>query len=302
MSNTSNNINTGIRGVKTINYVGFPSFKEWAKSAIDKEQWRQVMEELKGDLYSDILLRIRLIIKNAFLSYSKENKSFDTESVSLLFRTMNKFILPSSDVNNNLSLENQFKIYNYIMDLMENDKYISKRSLCKLHYLICNIRQIQIYTGSKIESSTFAGKYKNIPNKIGCGKDSILGVPLNRTHTEMLKYFQELRSKQFLEAHPVLQASYAHYALVAIHPFADGNGRVARLLSFYFIYRSNSIPIFFLNQNYSRYISTLREADLGDYQLFVNLVQERAIDSASAIKEQISLALQFIDEPLNTIK
>lgn len=30
----------------------------------------------------------------------------------------------------------------------------------------------------------------------------------------------------FVKAHPVLQAAWAHFAFVAVHPFADGNGRV----------------------------------------------------------------------------
>jgi hypothetical protein len=37
--------------------------------------------------------------------------------------------------------------------------------------------------------------------------------------------------------HPVLQAAELHYNLVAIHPFADGNGRTARLLMNYNLLR-----------------------------------------------------------------
>ena len=33
-----------------------------------------------------------------------------------------------------------------------------------------------------------------------------------------------------LELHPVERAALAHYRLVAIHPFIDGNGRTARLV------------------------------------------------------------------------
>src|SRR5439155_9702338 len=37
--------------------------------------------------------------------------------------------------------------------------------------------------------------------------------------------------------HPAIQAAWAHVALAAIHPFADGNGRAARVLASLAMYR-----------------------------------------------------------------
>ena len=39
-----------------------------------------------------------------------------------------------------------------------------------------------------------------------------------------------LNSNEAQEMHPVKYAALAHYKLVFIHPFLDGNGRTARLL------------------------------------------------------------------------
>ena len=44
--------------------------------------------------------------------------------------------------------------------------------------------------------------------------------------------------------HPAVQAAYAHYALTAIHPFADGNGRLARTVASVFLMRSAGVPLF----------------------------------------------------------
>lgn len=41
-------------------------------------------------------------------------------------------------------------------------------------------------------------------------------------------FFEWLNSPQAQEIHPVLRAGVAHYLLVAIHPFVEGNGRVVR--------------------------------------------------------------------------
>jgi len=41
--------------------------------------------------------------------------------------------------------------------------------------------------------------------------------------------------------HPVLKGGVVHYELVRIHPFVDGNGRVARVLSTFILFQSGMI-------------------------------------------------------------
>lgn len=41
-------------------------------------------------------------------------------------------------------------------------------------------------------------------------------------------FFAWLNSSESLEIHPIIKAGIAHYLLVAIHPFVEGNGRVSR--------------------------------------------------------------------------
>src|SRR5205085_1722246 len=41
-------------------------------------------------------------------------------------------------------------------------------------------------------------------------------------------FFAWLNSEESKEIHPILRAGIAHYVLVAIHPFVEGNGRVSR--------------------------------------------------------------------------
>ena len=41
-------------------------------------------------------------------------------------------------------------------------------------------------------------------------------------------FFNWFNSTEALEIHPILRAGIAHYILVAIHPFVEGNGRVSR--------------------------------------------------------------------------
>jgi Fic family protein len=76
------------------------------------------------------------------------------------------------------------------------------------------------------------GRYRNGQNTVGEFKPPDQGdVP-----TYMRDFVAWLRSDD--ELHPVLKAGIAHIHLVAIHPFWDGNGRVARGLATLVLQRS----------------------------------------------------------------
>jgi len=52
-------------------------------------------------------------------------------------------------------------------------------------------------------------------------------------------FFTWLNSSQALEVHPILKAGIVHYILVTIHPFVEGNGRVARAFTTLVLIRDN---------------------------------------------------------------
>lgn len=59
----------------------------------------------------------------------------------------------------------------------------------------------------------------------------------------MQHFVQWLNSEQALSMHPVKYAALAHYKLVHIHPFTDGNGRTSRLLMNTILMRSGYPPV-----------------------------------------------------------
>jgi len=70
--------------------------------------------------------------------------------------------------------------------------------------------------------------------------------------------------------HPVLKSAVVHYELVRIHPFIDGNGRVARALSTYILFQEGyDIRKFFSLEEYfdrdaSRYYQALQSVEKHD--------------------------------------
>lgn len=56
------------------------------------------------------------------------------------------------------------------------------------------------------------------------------GAPSERLNALMLEFVKFINSGRSRALHPVLRALVAHFFLVTIHPFGDGNGRVSRLV------------------------------------------------------------------------
>ena len=73
--------------------------------------------------------------------------------------------------------------------------------------------------------------------------------------------------------------AYLHHRFVLIHPFIDGNGRVARLLQNLYLIRSGYPPIVLSQKKRHQYYQALREADNGDLSSFVLFIA-RAVNEA----------------------
>lgn len=70
-------------------------------------------------------------------------------------------------------------------------------------------------------------------------------------------------------------AAQAHYDIAAIHPFRDGNGRVARLVLNY-VFRYFKLPYVVIpKEACDRYLGTLESANRGDMVPFTNFVAEQ---------------------------
>uniref|UniRef100_A0A182WHK6 Protein adenylyltransferase Fic n=1 Tax=Anopheles minimus TaxID=112268 RepID=A0A182WHK6_9DIPT len=90
-----------------------------------------------------------------------------------------------------------------------------------------------------------------------------------------------LNSEQVFLMHPVKYAAMAHYKLVHIHPFSDGNGRTSRLLMNTLLMRAGYPPVIIQKQHRHKYYNYLQLANEGDIRPFVRFIAdctERTLD------------------------
>ena len=119
-----------------------------------------------------------------------------------------------------------------------------------------------------------AGHYRSIPVRIS---GSAVIMPNARKVPDLMDEFQGwLTSSTGL--HPVEFAGEAHYRLVTIHPFVDGNGRTARLLMNLLLIMQGYPPAIIRKRDRLAYINALEEAQLGGSKKAYEKIIAKAVD------------------------
>jgi excisionase family DNA binding protein len=89
------------------------------------------------------------------------------------------------------------------------------------------------------------------------------------------------------ELRPIELASLLHHKFVYIHPFRDGNGRIARLLMNLHLLRHGYPVVTILNIDRKKYYDRLKRADNDDLEPLVNFV-------ATAVERSLDLYLRSV--------
>ncbi|XP_042529364.1 protein adenylyltransferase FICD isoform X1 [Dipodomys spectabilis] len=111
---------------------------------------------------------------------------------------------------------------------------------------------------------------------------------------QMHEFLQWLNSEDAMNLHPVEFAALAHYKLVYIHPFIDGNGRTSRLLMNLILMQAGYPPITIRKEQRSEYYHVLEVANEGDVRPFIRFIAkcaESTLDTLLLATTDYSVAL-----------
>ena len=93
---------------------------------------------------------------------------------------------------------------------------------------------------------------------------------------------------------PEVEAAWLHHRFTQIHPFQDGNGRIARALATLVFVKARWFPLVVRNEGRARYLDALELADGGDLRELVKLF-------AGLQKDEFVKALSIARNVLHTV-
>ena len=172
------------------------------------------------------------------------------------------------------------KAYDYMFTLLEN-KEITEKDILYLHKLF-----YQNIDGE------YAGRYRDIPVFISGSNYPVTKVENIQSEIEDLCRWIKTERKQY---HPVEFAALLHKKFVFIHPFKDGNGRVARLLMNTALIQEGYLPALIPPILRSEYISLLEKAHEDD-RSFINFIAERELESQKDFLRLLHIPLPKLEQ------
>ncbi len=128
------------------------------------------------------------------------------------------------------------------------------------------------------------GRYKTMPNNPRTTDGSVHEYcPPEHVASEMDRLITLHDEHDRKGVRPEVEAAWLHHAFTQIHPFQDGNGRVARALASLVFIKARFFPLVVTRDDREKYIDALAAADAGSLQTLIALfaqLQKRALTRA----------------------
>ena len=166
----------------------------------------------------------------------------------------------------------------FVSEYIENKKPLSKQYMRELHQLLT--RNQPTYTavdqfGKLIDTPLDRGGFKKQPNN-PTRTDKLIHeycppIQVDSEIDRLVDLYHEYDETGSGD-HKLLIAAWLHHRFTQIHPFQDGNGRVARALLTWHLAKEEYLPIVITRDDRKDYIECLEIADSGDLNPFVAFI------------------------------
>ncbi|NDV28593.1 Fic family protein [Desulfovibrio sp. JC010] len=191
-------------------------------------------------------------------------------------------------------LNDQKEALDWVFAFVKEERKLTTSYIKELHALLTNSQHslTVVTTEGKSEKRPFElkGTWKNQPNNPQQPDGTVFHYcPPEQVAQEMdnlVEWYQEYSNN---DIPPEMLAAWLHHRFVLIHPFQDGNGRVARALASIVLIKAGLFPLNVKREERKQYIDALKKADGGELKPLSDFFAElqsgivyKAIDLARA--------------------
>jgi Fic family protein len=179
-----------------------------------------------------------------------------------------KLINYTGELRTIFEIQNQKECYEFLQDKIISRDAITPEFILQVHKILMK----GCYDQSRYEQGERPGAYKKHDYITGDG----VGVPSEDVEDEIAFLCNEIGNYQGEDI--LTCASYFHLNFESIHPFADGNGRVGRVLMNYFLMIHQYPPTIIFDENKDIYYMALAAFDHTEsLEGFRKLIQEQTV-------------------------
>ena len=189
-------------------------------------------------------------------------------------------------LKDHLDIRGHNQAVDFIYRMIKEETEITEADIRSLHEVIL-VEPYEVDTktdeGIPAKKRIQLGVYKTSPNHVltKTGEVHYYATPEDTPILmgELMEVYRQNRANT--KVHPFILAAYFHYRFTAIHPFDDGNGRMARLMMNLLLMKAGYPPVIIRQEKASReaYYYALSQADAGEYISFFELIGEALVHS-----------------------
>jgi Fic family protein len=195
-----------------------------------------------------------------------------------------------------------------MFDFVGGRRELSTSYINRLHAALLrnqNTHEVVDQFGRLFDAPLEKGKYKTLPNNPLRSDGSVHEYcPPDHVASEMDNLVQMYARHQTIDIPPEVEAAWLHHRFAQIHPFADGNGRVARAIASLVFIKAGWFPLIVKREDWSRYIDALEKADAGDLRTLVGMfveAQRNAVIQATEVAYE-ARPVESADEAIAAIR
>ena len=232
---------------------------------IEKKKKVDSIRPLPGDSLKKLHEEMRLL--HTYHSNAIEGNTLTLSETKLVLEE--GLTIGGKSLREHLEAANNAKAFDFIESIVGKKTKIDHITIQKIH---------EIVTAGILEE---AGRYRTKNVRITSAKKT------PPDWSKVVNLMDELiENIEISEKNPIETSAFLHHRFVEIHPFIDGNGRVARLLTNLYLIGLGYSPIVIKTEDRKKYYRFLKAADAGNPGPFANFI-------AKAIDESFTMLLSI---------